>query len=236
MPINGLQKFSLIDYPGKLCCIVFFGYCNFRCPYCHNPALVFDPESQGRMTPAELFAFLESRKGKLDGVVFSGGEPTLSPELPLCMETAKKLGFAVKLDTNGTSPDVIRSLFEREILDSLGIDFKAPFSDYPAVTSSHDPALAENVKKSILFALGHGIELEIRTTVHKRILSPDMLKTMHAELRELGVSRWILQQFHKTELIDDLLNDAETYSDTELSALAGSLGSDVSVRGIRQTR
>lgn len=236
MPVSGLQKFSLIDYPGKLCCIVFFGHCNFRCPYCHNPALVFDPESQGSMSPVELARFLESRKGKLDGVVFSGGEPTLDPDLPICMKAAKELGFSVKLDTNGTSPDVIRLLHGQHTLDSLGIDFKAPFSDYPRITFIQNPHLAEKVKESMRYALSQGIELEIRTTVHKKILSPEMLKTMYAELRELGIEKWVLQQFHKAELIDEELNSEETYSDSELTALARSLGPAVSVRGCRHAR
>ena len=188
------------------------------------------------MTPAELARFLESRKGKLDGVVFSGGEPTLSPELPLCMKTAKELGFAVKLDTNGTSPDVIRVLHEQKILDSLGIDFKAPFGDYPQITSVQDPHLVEKVKESIRYAVSQGIELEIRTTVHKKLLTPEMLKTMYEELKELGITKWVLQQFHKAELIDEELNSEETYSDSELTALAKELGPDVSVRGCRQSR
>ena len=235
MAINGLQKFSLIDYPGKLCCVVFFGNCNFRCPYCHNPALVFDPESQGRISMDELELFLESRKGKLDGVVFSGGEPTLSPELPPCAKNAKDLGFAVKLDTNGTSPETLRNLWKQNALDALGIDFKAPFGEYPKVTGRNDPRIAESVRESILFAQRNNIELEIRTTVHRKISSPETLRKMYCDLQKLGITHWVLQQSHKAELIDESLNGEPTYTDRELHELARSLGENIKVRGTLQS-
>ena len=105
MRIGGLQKLTLLDYPGKVACTVFLSGCNLRCPYCHNPGLVLPEQSEGPEIPeAEVLSFLERRKGKLDGVCITGGEPTLQPELPEFLEKLRRLGYAVKLDTNGANP------------------------------------------------------------------------------------------------------------------------------------
>lgn len=231
MAINGLRKFSLIDYPGKISCVVFFGNCNFRCPFCHNPVLIFDPESQGRISPDQFADFLIQRRGKLDAVVFSGGEPSLDPDLPACAGLAKKAGFQVKLDTNGSFPQVIRSLYSEGWLDALGIDYKAPAQKYPSICGNSDPRIADRVRESIAFAVRNGIELDIRTTVHRALLSEADLRTIYEELQALGVVRWTLQQFHHAELIDESLNDVPTWSDRELKELAASLGSMARVRG-----
>ena len=231
MAINGLRKFSLIDYPGKISCVVFFGGCNFRCPFCHNPVLIFDPESQGSISPDQLSDFLIQRKGKLDAVVFSGGEPSLSPDLPTCARLAKNAGLLVKLDTNGSSPHVIESLYSQKLLDALGIDYKAPAGKYAEVCGNADPEIPVRVRESIAFAVKNGIELDIRTTVHRFLLSEDDLRTMYEELSALGVTQWTLQQFHHAELIDESLNDTPTWSDSEFKALAAALGPMTRVRG-----
>ena len=231
MAINGLRKFSLIDYPGKISCVVFFGGCNFRCPFCHNPVLIFDPESQGSISPDQLSDFLIQRKGKLDAVVFSGGEPSLSPDLPTCARLAKNAGLLVKLDTNGSSPHVIESLYSQNLLDALGIDYKASAKKYPSICGNPDPEIAGRVRESIGFAVQNHIELDIRTTVHRALLSADDLRTMYEELAALGVTQWTLQQFHHAELIDESLNDTPTWSDRELKELAALIGPLTRVRG-----
>ena len=231
MAINGLRKFSLIDYPGKISCVVFFGGCNFRCPFCHNPVLIFDPESQGSISPDQLSDFFIQRKGKLDAAVFSGGEPSLSPDLPTCARLAKNAGLLVKLDTNGSSPHVIETLYSQNLLDALGIDYKAPTGKYAEVCGNPDPEIAGRVRKSIAFAVKNGIGLDIRTTVHRALLKEDDLRIMYDELSALGVAQWTLQQFHHAELIDESLNDTPTWSDSEFKALASSLGPMTRVRG-----
>lgn len=231
MAINGLQKFSLVDYPGKLACVVFFGCCNFRCPFCHNPSLVFDPESQGRIALSELAEFFERRRGKLEGVVFSGGEPTLQPELAAAAGLARQAGFAIRLDTNGSRPAAVAALYRAGLLDSLGIDYKAPAAKYFRVCGGDEPDIPANVRRTIEFALANNIELEIRTTVHRALLDEADLRRMYDELAGLGVSAWMLQQFHPAELIDDELNTLPTYTDRELRELAASLGGAVKVRG-----
>ncbi|MGE4565120.1 MAG: anaerobic ribonucleoside-triphosphate reductase activating protein [Victivallaceae bacterium] len=232
MAINGLQKFSLVDYPGKLSCVVFFGHCNFRCPFCHNPSLVFDPGSQGRIALPELADFFARRRGKLEGVVFSGGEPTLQPELAAAAGLAREAGFAIRLDTNASRPATVAALHRAGLLDSLGIDYKAPAAKYLQVCGGEDPDIPAKVRRTIEFALRNGIELEIRTTVHRALLGETDLRQMRDELAALGVKTWILQQFHAAELIDDELNTLPTFSDSDLLAVARSLGSGVSVRGL----
>ena len=231
MAINGLRKFSLIDYPGRLSCVVFLGHCNFRCPFCHNPVLIFDAESQGTISAEELSDFFGRRRGKLDAVVFSGGEPSLDPDLPQYVRLAKNAGFQVKLDTNGSFPQVLRSLYADGLLDALGIDYKAPAEKYPRLCGNPDPEIPARVQESIAFAVKNGIELDVRTTVHRALLSEADLRTMYAELNSLGVSLWTLQQFHHAELIDESLNDTPTWSDAELKSLAATLGPMTRVRG-----
>ena len=231
MAINGLRKFSLIDYPGRLSCVVFLGHCNFRCPFCHNPVLIFDAESQGTISAEELSDFFGRRRGKLDAVVFSGGEPSLDPDLPQYVRLAKNAGFQVKLDTNGSFPQMLRSLYADGLLDALGIDYKAPAEKYPRLCGNPDPEIPVRVQESISFAVKNGIELDVRTTVHRALLTEDDLRTMYAELNSLGVSQWTIQQFHHAELIDESLNDTPTWSDAELKALAAALGPMTRVRG-----
>ena len=231
MAVNGLRKFSLIDYPGRLSCVVFLGHCNFRCPFCHNPVLIFDAESQGTISAEELSDFFGQRRGKLDAIVFSGGEPSLDPDLPQYVRLAKNAGFQVKLDTNGSFPQVLRSLYADGLLDALGIDYKAPAEKYPRLCGNPDPEIPARVQESIAFAVKNGIELDVRTTVHRALLSEADLRTMYAELTSLGVSLWTLQQFHHAELIDESLNDTPTWSDNELKTLAATLGPMTRVRG-----
>ena len=131
MRIGGLQKLTLLDYPGKVACTVFLSGCNLRCPYCHNPGLVLPEQSERSEIPeAEVLSFLERRKGKLDGVCITGGEPTLQPELPEFLEKLRRLGYAVKLDTNGTNPAMLKALLQERVLDYVAMDIKnREFSD-----------------------------------------------------------------------------------------------------------
>ena len=230
--IRGLQTFSLIDYPGKISCVVFTGGCNFRCPFCHNPCLVFDPASQPKVTGPQFFHFLETRKRRLDGVVISGGEPTLQKDLPEFAAKVRAEGFLVKLDTNGSHPDVLEQLLADSALNAFGIDYKAPASRYAELTGAEDAGVYDRVRRSLELALSSGAELDVRTTVHRRLLSEEDLSRMYEELRALGVTRWVLQQYNPVEVIDDELSALPTYSDQELIRMAGSLGSGVHVRGL----
>ena len=228
-----MRPFSMIDYPGKLSCIVFVGDCNFRCPYCHNPCLVFDPESQTEITETEFMNFLDSRSGKLDGVVISGGEPTLRAGLLNFVKKIKAKSFLVKLDTNASQPGKVFTMHHEAGLDAMGIDYKAPKAKYNEVTRCGSRDIAEKVQSVISFAAKENIALDVRTTVHKHLLSITDMKTMRTELSALGVREWTLQQFNPVDIIDESLLEEPTYSDLELLNIAEELGNGTRVRGLK---
>ncbi len=220
MDIRGMVKFSLLDFPGKVACIIFTSRCNFRCPFCHNPVLIFDPESQPQITETEFFHFLDRRVGKLDGVVITGGEPTLQSNLSEFCRAVKAKGFAIKLDTNGSNPELIKRMLDEHLIDAFGLDYKAPSFKYAELTCCRVPELAEKVQTVIRMALAAGIPADVRTTVHRDLLSPEDLAAMRLELDGLGVRDWTLQQFNPVEVIDDKLPRLPTYSDEELLTIA----------------
>lgn len=232
MDLRGFNKFTLVDYPGRIGCIVFTGGCNLRCPFCHNPCLVFDPTSQPRVTEKEFFGFLDHRRGLIEGVVISGGEPMLHEDIGEFVRNIRSRDYLAKVDTNGTFPDRVERLLQSVGVDAMGIDYKAPAARYAQLTGTGDETVAERVQKSIRLALEAGIDLDIRTTVHKRLLSEEDLATMHRELTSLGVRQWMLQQYNPVEVIDDDLSKQPTYSDRELVQIARRLGPDVKVRGL----
>ena len=231
MNIRGMVRFTMVDFPGKMACVAFVGDCNFRCGYCHNPCLVFDPESQPLINEDEFFKFLEKRRGKLDGVVVSGGEPILRRPLMSFIEKVKNMGFLVKLDTNGSMPEKVFKIHAEAGLDALGVDYKAPLRKYNEISQCQLPGLGEKALEVIKFALDKDIFIDVRTTVHKTLLSKTELREMRRELSAVGLKTWTLQQFHPNEIIDDSLLEQETYGDLELIAIARSLG-NVQVRGL----
>lgn len=231
MNIRGLVKFSLVDCPGRICCIIFLGHCNFRCPFCHNPHLAVAPETQPKITERKVMNFLDSRQGKLDSVVVSGGEPTMNPKLPDFLGKIRALGYFIKVDTNGSNTEMISRCRGEGNLDALGIDYKAPIAQYPRVSgTAASKNHVQKVRESISFAIGEKMELEVRTTVHRELLSEEDLAAMRSELDDIGVIKWTLQQFHLTETIDSSLKDKATYSDSELIKIARQLG-NTRVRG-----
>ena len=232
MNIRGMRAFSMIDFPGKLACVVFAGNCNFKCSYCHNPALVFDPESQPEISEKQFLSFLDKRIGRLDGVVISGGEPSLRRGLLSFVKKIKAKGFMIKLDTNGSTPEKVFEIHREAGLDALGVDYKAPSIKYGEITNCKIPQLAEKVHSVIRFAIENKISIDVRTTVHQHLLSVEDLKTMRQELQSLGQREWTLQQFNPAEIIDDDLLKHKTYTDHELLSIAGSFG-DTRVRGLK---
>ena len=231
MNIRGMTRFTLVDFPGKMACVAFVGNCNFRCGYCHNPCLVFDPESQPLISEDEFFKFLGKRQGKLDGVVISGGEPILRKPLLSFIRKIKDMGFLVKLDTNGSMPEKVFKIHNEAGLDALGVDYKAPLDKYNEISQCHVPELGEKTLKVIKFALDKDIFIDVRTTVHKALLSKTDLSKMRGELSSTGLKTWTLQQFNPVEIIDDSLLEKDTYNDLELIKIAHSLG-DTNVRGL----
>ena len=196
MKIVGIQKLTLLDYPGKVACTVFLNGCNFRCPYCHNAELLGEIEPV--MTTEELLAFLRKRQGILDGVCITGGEPTLHPELPELMRSIRDLGYAVKLDTNGYRPEVLGALLREGLLDYVAMDLKNGPEAY-AQTVGLPAVNLDRVGESIGLLLDSGVEFELRTTVVKPLHSGESLTSMADWLLEAtrgrGVPRLFVQPF-----------------------------------------
>ena len=148
MKIHGLEKMSLVDYDGKVSATVFTGNCNFRCGFCHNSALVLSTENLGEIPETEVLEYLKKRKGLLDGVCVSGGEPTLNPDLPKFIEKIKNIGYSVKLDTNGTNPDMVKSLYANGLVDYFAMDIKNDRVNYAKICG-FDKFDTAKVEKSV---------------------------------------------------------------------------------------
>ncbi len=194
MLISGLQKLTLLDYPGKTACTVFTHGCNFRCPFCHNSPLV----TQGVgdiISEDEFFSFLKKRQGILDGVCITGGEPTLQKDLKEFIIKIKALGFLVKLDTNGSRPDVLKNLTEENLLDFVAMDIKNCKEKY-SLTSGIDVDI-EKIEESVEILKRSNIDFEFRTTVVGELHTADDLKAISLWLQ--GDSKYFLQQFKNTE-------------------------------------
>jgi pyruvate formate lyase activating enzyme len=223
MKIGGLQKVSLIEYPGKISAIIFTQGCNFRCPYCHNPELV-DPDLYGECQSKEsLFSFLEKRKGKLDAVSITGGEPTIQQDLIALIEHVKKLGFLVKIDTNGSNPEVMKLIIGRKLIDYIAMDVKGPLGKYKVLTRSQiDEDL---IQQSIAMIMASGIPYEFRTTVLKSQLDENDLLEMGKLIRNARL--YVFQQFVASKTLDQNYAHETTYSLEELNAIKEKLTKDV---------
>ncbi len=177
MQLHGLSKLTLLDYPGHLACTAFTGTCNFRCPYCHNAPLVLAPNSCPVITEEEFFDFLTSRKGKLDGVCITGGEPTLQADLHDFIAKIKDMGLLVKLDTNGYRPELLKSLLDAQLLDMVAMDIKNCRDFYAATVGIHEASFdLSRIEKSITYLLQSGIPHEFRTTVAKELHGPEQMR------------------------------------------------------------
>jgi pyruvate formate lyase activating enzyme len=171
MRIGGLQRFSLIDYPSAVSCVVFTRGCNFRCGYCHNPKLVYPELFEKEIAVSEVMDFLEERKNRLDGVVISGGEPTIHHDLPEFMLNIKAMGYKVKLDTNGSNPAMIKKIANARLADFFAMDIKAPFSKYSRVAGvSVD---TDAIRRTISIINESGIPCRFRTTYDTSIISQE---------------------------------------------------------------
>ena len=201
--IAGLQKMTLLDYPGKVACTVFLQGCNFRCPFCHNSGLL-DGRGEAAMTSQELLAFLEKRKGLLDGVCITGGEPTLDPELPDLLRAIKAMGFSLKLDTNGSRPGLLKELVAAGLVDYVAMDIKNSPERY-GITAGVPGMQLASVEESIAFLLEGTVEYEFRTTVVEELHDPAAMAAIGAWLRELdgqhSAKQFFLQPYVDRETV-----------------------------------
>lgn len=230
MIIGGLVKFSLNDYPGKTSAVVFTRGCNFRCHYCHNPELVLPEKYSPEISLDKIFSFLESRKGKLDAVCITGGEPTQHFDLPEMFKKIKGMGFLVKLDTNGTRPIIIKDLIDQKLVDYIAMDIKAPFEDYRKIVSV--PVDTEKIENSIFLIINSGIPHEFRTTVVKSLTSFDDLRKIAKSIK--GADKYFLQKFVPAiKLNDPSFADEISYPEEELKELAVEFSTLVKHCGVR---
>ncbi len=201
MKITGLQKMTLLDFPGQVACTVFLGGCNFRCPFCHNSQML-DGSAEKFMEEDEFFRFLEKRQGLLDGVCVTGGEPTLQPGLPEFLRKIRQLGYKVKLDTNGYRPEVLRSVVEQNLVDYVAMDIKNGPDRYAETVGV--PLNIEKIRQSILYLVSEPVDYEFRTTV---------VEPLHDEQSILQLADWLLE-ITGGKLIKQLYLQAFTDRDT----------------------
>lgn len=229
MILSGVQKLTLLDFPGKVACTIFTGGCNFRCPFCHNASLVLEPTAN-TLQEDEVLSFLKKRVGILDGVVITGGEPLLHKDISSFLEKIKVLGYAVKLDTNGTNPVLLQDLAEKKLIDYVAMDIKNDKVNYDLATGC-DTAM-DTIEASISFLLKDTVDYEFRTTI---------VKGIHTEENLIAIAKWInpakryyMQQFKDSGNL--LAKDGlSAYTDKEMLALADLIRPylpSVQVRGI----
>ncbi len=215
MLIGGFQKESLIDYPGKICSIVFTVGCNFRCPYCHNSELVLPEKIKNVQLYSEdyIFNYLEKRKGLIDAVEITGGEPTLQKDLPDFIKKVKSMGFLVKLDSNGTNPNMLKYLIESKLIDYVAMDVKAPLERYEEIANTKfDVNL---IKESINIIMNSGLDYEFRTTAYPKLKLDDFIGI--AKLIK-GAKNYYIQQFDNKSTLANI--EIEPYSIEELQKFA----------------
>ena len=207
MIIDGFDKLTLLDYPGHLACIIFTRGCNFKCPYCQNSSLIRYDTKPSKYTEEEILEFLKSRKGKLEGIVISGGEPTIQKGLKDFIKKVKDLGYKVKLDTNGSNPKVLKDLLDNKLIDYVAMDIKNDLDNYEIVTDTKVNIKA--IKESIDILSKTKIDHEFRTTIMKECHKITNLKKI---LELVKNNKYYIQNF---KVSDDVINKSLSSFTTE---------------------
>jgi pyruvate formate lyase activating enzyme len=225
---------TLLDYPGKVACTVFLQGCNFRCPFCHNSSLL-GGQSETEIATEELLAFLRKRQGLLDGVCITGGEPTLHKDLPELLRRIKDLGFSVKLDTNGSRPDVLKALVAEGLVDYVAMDVKNSPQQYPITIGSPDFPI-ETIEESLLFLMEGKVDYELRTTVVHPLHDETSIRRMGQWLYDLNggkkIPKLFLQPFvNRDTVLNRDLQSPEPSQLTRFLELLYIFVQEVSIRG-----
>ena len=217
MRIAGLQKLTLLDFPGRLSATIFTSGCDLRCPFCHNASLVNDAENSD-FSAEEILDFLKERKGRLTGLAITGGEPLLQADITEFIKQVKEIGYAVKLDTNGTYPEKLKAILREGLVDYVAMDIKNCFDSYPKTIGLENAdkicgPLIDNVKESIELLKSSGIPFEFRTTIVKELHSKEEIEKMAKEIG--AVDKYFIQSYVDS---GDILNDFgfSAYSKNEL--------------------
>lgn len=208
----GLQRLSLIDYPGKLCATIFTPGCNFRCPYCYNEDIILNYPEMPKMPEDKIIEFLHPRLGFLDGVCVTGGEPTIHRELPKFLGRLKSIGSLVKLDTNGSRPKALAYVMEKGLVNYIALDVKVPLGRYEETVRYR--VKPEGLKETIKLIRRSGIDHEFRTTVVPGLLDGDDLEEIAVTLA--GSKRYVLQQFRPGKTLCPDFKDVKPYSEAEM--------------------
>lgn len=198
--VYGITKFTTLDYSDHLACIIWFAKCNMRCSYCYNPKIVY---GEGVLSDEEVFDFLKSRTRKLDGVVLSGGECTLNPDIVEFCEEVKELGFKIKIDTNGLKPDILKELIELSLVDFIALDYKAPSKKFTQITKSLE---IEKFYQTLDMLIEKKFSFEVRTTCHQALIDEDDINYIISDLvkRDYRGTYFIQNYLHVEETIGKL--------------------------------
>lgn len=198
MNIYGFQTLTLLDYPGVVACTVFLGHCNFRCPFCQNGNLVLHPEREPLIDEETVFSHLEKRKGLLDGVCITGGEPTLESELPDFLGKVREMGYRIKLDTNGYRPEVLKSLAEAGLVDYVAMDIKNSPDRYGETAGLADLDVLR-IQESVEFLMRGAVDYEFRTTVARELHGRAEFERIGKWLA--GCRKYCLQNYRESEFV-----------------------------------
>jgi len=217
MLFGGLQKTTLVDYPGKVAATIFTAGCNFCCPYCHNPELVL-PElikKQPKITEKEILGFLKERQKLLEGICITGGEPTIQSDLIDFIKKVKDLGFLIKLDTNGSCPGVLNSLIEGQLIDYVAMDIKAPKEKYNIFVE--DEKIIENIDRSVELLKKDKVDYEFRTTLAPNILEEQDILIIADWIK--FAPRYFLQRFQNSKVLNEKFKDLEPWSEQRIKII-----------------
>lgn len=228
MVFAGFQKLTLLDYPGKVACILFTKGCNFRCPFCHNGSLVRGDEAQ-TITDTEILTFLKKRQGILEGVCITGGEPLLHKGLKDFIKEVRKLGYSVKLDTNGSFPEKLKSLVEEGLVDYVAMDIKNSFAKYPLTCGVETDI--DNIKESIDFLMSDSVDYEFRTTLVKELHTFGDMEEIGKNIS--GAKRYFLQNFKDSgDVLEENMHPFEESDLEKMKNIATKYVEETTIRGI----
>ncbi len=219
MEIKGFIDVSFSDWDGKISSVIFLPRCNFRCPFCYNKRLVLEPETMPTIEFGRIEKYLEANRKWIDGVVITGGEPTLHKELPVLCSRLKGLRFSVKVDTNGTNPAVLRNLIESQLVDYVAVDVKAPLAEdeYSRVSGINATTVLERIMETLQMLLEEVVDYEFRTTLVPALHKPDAVERICQAIK--GCKKYAIQGFKSdVEVIDPRFRDMKPFSKTEMDS------------------
>lgn len=228
MNIQGIQKLTMLDFPGHTACTVFTGGCNLRCPFCHNVPLVLDPEGEVPFSDEEVFSLLEKRRATLDGVAITGGEPLLQKDIADFCAKVKEMGFLVKLDSNGAFPEKLRALIENRLVDYVAMDIKNCREKYP-LTCGREKLDIAPFEESVSLLMEGKVDFEFRTTVVREFHTPEDMERIGQWIQ--GAPRYYLQMFKDSGILAE--DSAHPVTEEELCNMRNIAAKYVSFVGMR---